>query len=78
MKYTDKQLLDALEMEGCGIALLHDDDQHWYVVGSGVQDAFTDGPLAFSTGYWIGHEDVKYARKTAREAIAAWIERDES
>jgi len=71
---SDKELLDAIEAQGCGVALVHDDDQHWYVVTDGIQNAFTDGPQAFQTSYWIDDEMVPLARKTAREAIQAWIE----
>ncbi len=73
---SDKELLDALEECGDGIALLHDDEDHWYVVGNGTQEIVIDGPLAFQTSYWIEKEDVPYARKTAREAIEAWLDRD--
>lgn len=76
-KYSDKELLDALEEAGNGIALLHDDEEHWFVVGDGTQEVVVDGPISFSTGYWIDDEDVKYGRKTVREAIEAWIERDQ-
>ena len=73
---SDKELLDALEERGDGIALLHDDDCHWYVIGDGTQTAFCDGPLSFDTSYWIAKEDVPYARKTVREAIDVWIDRE--
>lgn len=74
---NDKELLDALEACGDGIALLHDDDEHWYVVGDGTQSIVFDGPLAFDTSYWVSKDDVPYARKTVREAIEAWIDRDD-
>ena len=72
---TDRQILDALEEAGNGIALLHDDDEHWYVVENGTQSIVFNGPHEFDTSYWILKEDLPYARKTAREAVEAWIER---
>ena len=73
---TDKELLDALEAAGDGIALLHDDEEHWYVVGDGTQRLVVDGPHPFDTSYWIMQDDIPYARKTVREAIDAWMDRD--
>ena len=74
---SDKELLDALDECGDGIALLHDDEEHWYVVGDGTQSIVVDGPHAFDTSYWIDDADVPFARKTVREAIEAWMERDQ-
>lgn len=76
-KYTDKQLLDALEECGNGVALLHDDSEHWYVAHDGSQSIVFDGPAPFNTAYYIDHDDVPHARKTAREAIEAWLSRED-
>ena len=44
-KYTDKALLDFLETEGCGIAVIHDDMEHWCVATDGMQQIAPDGPF---------------------------------
>jgi hypothetical protein len=76
-EFTDKELLDALDDAGNGIAVLHDDDEHWFVCGDGMQNVVVDGPKAFNTTHCIMDDDVPHARKTVRDAIAAWIIRDE-
>lgn len=71
---TDKELLDALEQEGCGVGLIHDDAEHWYVVTSGMQSIVENGPAEFQTSYWVSNEELPLARKTVREAINAWVD----
>ncbi len=73
--YTDTALLDALEAQGWGIGVVHDDDKHWYVLTDGTQDVVVDGPFPFFTTHIADEEDCKWARPTIREAISAWIER---
>ena len=75
-KYTDTELLNALEAEGNGSALLHDFESHWYIVCSeDCTDVVIGGPHGFHAAYLIEDKDVPDARKTAREAIAAWMDR---
>lgn len=74
---SDKELLDALESEGCGVALVHDDAEHWFVVTDGMQSIVQDGPAEFQTSYWITKDELPRARKTVREAIDAWIDLNE-
>ena len=71
---TDKELLDALQEHGWGIAVIHDDEEHWVVGGDGAQSLVVDGPHPFDTSYWIDEENIKLARRDIREAINAWID----
>lgn len=71
MKYTDKELLDFLEAEGMGIAVIHDDDGHWCVASDGMQEC-VEGPENFSTSYMVPGR--KFGRKKLREAIEAFVD----
>lgn len=73
--FSDSSLLDALEAEGMGLGVVHDDDGHWFVLTEGFQNVVFDGPFPFVTTHTADEEDVKWARPTIRGAIAAWIER---
>lgn len=72
MKYTDTELLDFLESEGNGIAVVHDDAEHWCVAADGFQQVVFNGPGNFPTSFMVPGE--KFGRKTIREAIAAYID----
>lgn len=70
---TDTERLDRLQKYGSGIALIHDDEGHWIVGGSGMQairstQASDEG---WMTTFMFEPEDVFYP--TAREAIDAFL-----
>ena len=75
---TDKERIDSLEKSGAGIALLHDDCRHWYVVGSGMQSIPGKRAAPFTTSYFVMEEDVHKAGKSVREAIDRWLDDDQS
>ena len=76
---SDTELLDALDKAGNGIALLHDDVGHWYVVGDGFQSIPVNSPEPFDTTYLISDKLVPLAGKTVREALNNWLRaREES
>lgn len=70
---TDKELLDFLDAEGNGIAVIEDDNGHWCVACDGFQEVvFGVNPQNFSTNFMVPGE--KFGRKTIREAIAAYMQ----
>lgn len=75
---SDKELLDALQEYGNGIAVIHDDFDHWVVGGDGTQSIPMNPPAPFDTSYWIDDEVIKLARTDVRAAIDAWIDDNES
>jgi hypothetical protein len=75
---TDKELLDALETMGSGIGLIHDDNEHWYVSGSGIQSVVEGGPAPFESTFMIDEVEVELAGKTPREAINNFLNMVES
>jgi hypothetical protein len=64
---TDKELLDWLDKEAFGIALIHDDDGHWAVSGDGWQNVRTDNKGPLEATFFV--EEGEF-HKTAREALA--------
>lgn len=71
---TDKELLDALDAENCGIGLIHDDVAHWFVVTDGMQSIPENSPEPFQTGYFVDDECVERAGGTVREAINRYLD----
>lgn len=72
---SDKELIDWLEKEANGLALVHDDNAHWAVAFDGMQPVVTgDEPQDLQTFYSI---EKRMFRKTAREAIEAAIQEQE-
>lgn len=73
----DSELLDALDKAGGGIALLHDDVGHWFVVGDGMQSVPEISPEPFGTTYIVDETQMPLAGKTVREAIVKWLESED-
>lgn len=67
---TDSELLDWLEKQQ-GSALVSDDDKHWAVVTTGVQNVPEKTPADIQTIFLILADEWK---PTIREAILAAIE----
>lgn len=68
---TDTERLDWLEKEQNGLALVHDDNQHWAVAFCGAQNVIMgDEPGDLRTSYSV--EKGKF-RRTIREAIDAAV-----
>ena len=63
---TDKELLDWLDDEAFGIALIHDDNQCWAVSGIGFQNVPENPPDDMETTFFIEKSEWK---STAREAL---------
>lgn len=73
MKITDTDRLDWLEGKGNGVALIHDDNSHWTVEGTGMQNIIEDGgPFNLSTSYFCKKKNF---RPTIRQAIDLAIKR---
>lgn len=64
---TDAKRLDWLEAKQNGLALVHDDNQHWAVAFDGFQNVIAgDKPQDLQTSYDI---EASRFRPTVREAI---------
>jgi hypothetical protein len=75
---TDKELLDGLEAlvnRGDCPGIINDDNGHWAVSGSGVQNVpMGDDPVDIGTEFFVEAKDWK---PTIREAIEAYLVADE-
>jgi hypothetical protein len=75
---TDKELLDWLEQEAEGGALISDDFGRWAVSRMGIQslpEGIHEHPVDLQTAFWV--EAVEW-KPSVREAIAAAMEGDEA
>jgi hypothetical protein len=72
---TDTDRLNWLETEANGIGLVHDDNRHWAVSGTGMQNVVTgDDPHDVQTTFFV---EAREWRKTIREAIDAAMDGEE-
>lgn len=72
-KRTDTQLLDGLERmvnKGSCPGLINDDNGHWAVSDSGIQNVVTGAPKDVQTTFYI---EAKMWRRTVRAAINAFL-----
>lgn len=75
MSKTDSELLDWLENNAEGYALVSDDNGHWACVCDGIQNmVFDDKATDMETFFWI--EKDKWCN-SVREAILSAIDEDE-
>ena len=75
---TDKQRLDWLEKHGMGIGLIHDDESHWIVAGSGMQQirsTMKPGEM-WGTTYLVDKADAKGFKRKLRVAVDYAIRQD--
>jgi hypothetical protein len=68
---TDKEILDWLQEQGCGIALINDDEGAWIVAGNGMQAirSLMAPDAIWDTTYMVDAEEAKDFRPTVREAV---------
>ncbi|HEV8364578.1 MAG TPA: hypothetical protein VGQ52_13770 [Gemmatimonadaceae bacterium] len=76
-RHTDTGLLDGLEQaagEGACPGIINDDNGHWAVSDSGIQNVpMDDGPADINTTFFVTADQWK---PTIREAIRAYLDED--
>lgn len=77
-KRTDTELLDGLEAKvdrGDCPGIINDDNGHWAVSGTGIQNVVTGKPKDVQTTFFV---KAKEWRTTIREAIEAYLNEREA